>query len=192
MAGDLGLDSSTVGLGASPTKVARMEPAPLPQRSCRFVGPDGLGYDGLVRALADLGALAAPVDHAAPGGEAPPVVDPAAGMSFGGDPRLWVVCELREGLPMEVSLELLSKATDLAPALGGGVASVVAGNEVGPAVDEVVRQGVDVVLVADDEALAPYRTEPHARVISDLAAARRPSAMLFGATTTGRGVPGQS
>ena len=185
-AGDLGLDSSAVGLGASPTKVARMEPAPLPQRSCRFVGPDGLGYDGLVRALADLGALAAPVDHAAPGGGAPPVVDPAAGMSFGGDPRLWVVCELREGLPMEVSLELLSKATDLAPALGGGVASVVAGNEVGPAVDEVVRQGVDVVLVADDEALAPYRTEPHARVISDLATARRPSAMLFGATTTGR------
>jgi hypothetical protein len=168
-----------------------MEPAPLPERSCRFVGTDGLGYDGLVQALADVGALAA-VDHTRPGGKAPPIVDPAAGESFGGDPSLWVVCELREGLPMEVSLELLSKATDLAPALGGGVASVVAGNEVGPAVDEVVRQGVDVVLVADDEALAPYRTEPHARVISDLAAARRPSAMLFGATTTGRGVPGQS
>jgi electron transfer flavoprotein alpha subunit len=185
-AGDLGLDSSTVGLGASPTKVARMEPASLPQRSCRFVGPEGLSYDELVRALTGLGALAPPVDHAAPDSEAAPIVDPAAGMPFGGDPKLWVVCELREGLPMEVSLELLSKATDLAPALGGGVAAVVAGNEVDPAVDQVVRQGVDVVLVADDEALAPYRAEPHARVISDLAAARRPSAMLFGATTTGR------
>jgi electron transfer flavoprotein alpha subunit len=184
-AGDLGLDPSTVGLGASPTKVAHMEPAPLPERSCRFVGTDGLGYDGLVQALADVGALAA-VDHTRPGGKAAPIVDPAAGESFGGDPNLWVVCELREGLPADVSLELLSKATDLAPALGGGVAAVVAGTRVAPAVDEVVRHGVDMVLVADDEALAPYRAEPHARVVSNLAAARRPSAVLFGATTTGR------
>ena len=48
-AGQLGLDPSTVGLAASPTKVAHMEPVHLPERSCRFVGSEGLTYDRLVR-----------------------------------------------------------------------------------------------------------------------------------------------
>jgi electron transfer flavoprotein alpha subunit len=42
------------------------------------------------------------------------------------------------------------------------------------------------VFVADDERLVPYRAEPHARVVATLAGARRPAALLFGATTTGR------
>lgn len=184
-AGDLGLDASTVGLGASPTKVAHMEPAPLPERACRFVGADGLTFEGLAQALGDLGALAGRAGDGPGAGEAPPLPAPAR-EPFAGDPSVWVVCELHGGLPARVSLELLSKAADLAPALGGGVAAVVAGHGVGPAVDEVVRHGSDVVLVADDPALDPYRAEPHARVVADLAAARRPSAVLFGATTTGR------
>jgi electron transfer flavoprotein alpha subunit len=182
-AAQVGLDPSVVGLAASPTKVAHMEPVQLPERSCRFVGSDGLTYDGLVRALADSGALAASAPY--PGrpldaGGAPQVTP------FSGDPSVWVVCELHEGVPAPVSLELLSKATDLAPALGRGVGAVVAGQNIGPAVDEVIRHGVDVVFVADDERLTPYRAEPHARVLARLALARRPSALLFGATTTGR------
>jgi len=183
---DLGLDASTVGLGASPTKVAHMEPAPLPERACCFVGTDGLTYEGLAQALADLGALAGPAGDGPAAAAAPPLPAPAR-EPFAGDPSVWVVCELRDGLPARVSLELLSKAVDLAPALGGGVAAVVAGHGVGAAVDEVVRHhGADVVLVADDAALDPYRAEPHARVVADLATARGPSAVLFGATTTGR------
>jgi electron transfer flavoprotein alpha subunit len=64
--------------------------------------------------------------------------------------------------------------------------AVVAGHDLSPAVDEMVRHGVDVVFVADWERLALYRAEPHARIITQLAAARRPSALLFGATTTAR------
>jgi electron transfer flavoprotein alpha subunit len=67
------------------------------------------------------------------------------------------------------------------------VGAVIVGHDVRPAVDElIIRHGVDVVFLADDERLAPYRTEPHARIIARLAASRRPSALLFGATTTGR------
>ncbi len=183
---ELGLDASMVGLAASPTKVAHMQPAPLPDQNCRFVGADGFTYDGLIRALVDLGALAAPVDHATSRDEAPQTPDIEAGAAFAGDPSLWVVCELHDGLPARVSLELLSKATELAPALGGGVAAVIAGSGLASAVDEVVRHGVDVVYVADDEALAAYRAEPYARVVGDLARERRPAAVLFGATTTGR------
>jgi electron transfer flavoprotein alpha subunit len=184
-ADELGLDASTVGLGASPTKVAQMRAAPLPERSCQFVGAGGLTYDGLARALDDLGALADSVDIAPVGeGSEPSPVE--ALEAFPGDPNVWVVCELHDGLPARVSLELLSKATALAPALGGGVAAIVAGSDLAPAVDEVVRHGADVVIVADDEALVPYRAEPHARVLTGLLAARRPAAVLFGATTTGR------
>ena len=183
-AADLGLDASTVGLGASPTQVAHMEPAPLPERSCQFVAADGLTYDELAGALVELGTLGAVVDHA-PGPEPSPG-EPAVGEPFDGEPSVWVVCEVRDGRPARVTLELLSKASELAPAFGGGVAAVVMGAQLGPVVEELVVHGVDVVFVADHEALAPYRAEPHARVLADLVSTRHPSAVLFGATTTGR------
>ena len=154
-AGQLGLDPSTVGLAASPTKVAHMEPVHLPERSCRFVGSEGLTYDRLVRALADVGALAAPADGSRPADDRSKPRDLLQAAPFSGDPSVWVVCSLH-GAPARVSLELLSKATDLAPALGGGVGAVVAGQNLSPAVDELIRHGVDVVFVADDEGLALY------------------------------------
>jgi electron transfer flavoprotein alpha subunit len=183
-AGDIGLDSSMVGLNASPTKVAHVEPAPLLERSCRFVGSDGFTYDGLVRALVEVGGLTVPGVRSTPTGESATAGGPTA--EFAAEPSVWVVCELPDGRPARVSLELLSKATELAPALGGGVGAIVAGHDLGAAVDELTRHGVDTVFVADHEDLDPYRAEPHARVISQLAAAGSPSAVLFGATTTGR------
>jgi electron transfer flavoprotein alpha subunit len=194
-AADLGLDGTTVGLAASPTKVAHMEPAPLPDRACRFVGPD-LSYDGLVLALDGLGALTAPhrpaPDASAPAAQGEPAA-PAGGTSaegeggaFTGDPGIWVVCERHGDAVARVSLELLSKAVELAPALGGGVGALVAGLNPALAVDEVGRHGADVVFVADHAALEAYRAEPYARVVAGLAAARHPRAVLFGATTTGR------
>jgi hypothetical protein len=117
---------------------------------------------------------------AGPPGDVPPAAP------FLGDPSVWVVCELTDGKPARVSLELLSKATELAPALGGPVAAVLAGDQLSSAVDELVGHGLDVVFVAQDEALDRYRAEPHARVVAQLAADHHPTAVLFGATTTGR------
>lgn len=185
-AADVGLDATTVGLGASPTQVARMTPAPLPDRSCRFVGVDGFTYARLAAALGEVGALAGPAGHAVETGSRSDADASGGGPPFVGDPRVWVVCELRDGRVAPVSLELLSKAAGLAPDLGGGVAAVVAGVEVDAAVADVVSHGADVVFVADDGALEPYRAEPHARVLVDLINTHHPSAVLFGATTTGR------
>jgi electron transfer flavoprotein beta subunit len=97
-AGDLGLDASMVGLGASPTKVAHMEPAPLPERSSKFVGTDGFTYDGLVRALVDAGALAAPADRMVVG-DATAQADDIAARSFAGDPSVWVVLRVARRAP---------------------------------------------------------------------------------------------
>ncbi|MGB8861702.1 MAG: FAD-binding protein [Ilumatobacteraceae bacterium] len=193
-AADLGIEPGTVGLTASPTKVAKMTPSPWPDRGCRFVGDDGFGYDELVNELVRRGAfvqgsvvadepVAVPM---APEAASAATVDGAPHL---GDAAVWVVCQLSDGTLDRASLELLSKATELAPALGGGVGAVVlAGSEdaVGPAAAVAGRHGADVVYTAHDPVLANYLAEPFARVIVDAARRHRPNAIVFAATTTGR------
>jgi electron transfer flavoprotein alpha subunit len=201
---DIGLDTESVGLAASPTKVAKMTPAPWPDRHCRFVG-DGFGYDDLVRELLARGAFArveqrdppslvegslvdGPVDGPVAAASGP---DPAV-PEYTGDARLWIVCHRSPDLVGRLdraSHELLSQATLLAPSLGGGVGAVVLGPPDGAAdafVADAGRYGADVVYLAEHPSLTDYLTEPYARVIADAARVHRPEAMLLAATTTGR------
>lgn len=175
----IGLERDRVGLHASPTKVARMAPAPVGGRDCRMIDDDS--YDELAAAL-----------RAVSGRSGPPVVAPSTtepqhetvpGVT---DAAVWVVCEINDGALATVSTELLSKAAELAPALGGGVAAVCVGADPGSASDEAASYGADVVYTATHSELTPYRTLPHARVLHDLLRGARPAAVLFGATTTGR------
>lgn len=185
-AADIGAGPSEVGLAASPTKVARMTPAPWPDRGCRYIGRDGFEYDDLVRALMDRGAFT-PRDE--------PVHVPAltaeadASPPHQGAARVWIVCGLKEGTLDRASLELLSKAVELAPALGGGVGAVVlAGDETTLQVAgaAAAAHGADVVYTALDPALTDYRAEPWARVITEAVGTHHPEAVLFAATTSGR------
>jgi electron transfer flavoprotein alpha/beta subunit len=181
---DVGITATQVGLAASPTKVAKMTPSPLPDRGCRYVG-DGFGYDDLVGQLVERGALTerAPVL----GTPAPDVLQTTdEGRALDGDAKVWVVCHMADGTLDRASLELLSKATELAPTLGGGVGALVLAAETGAAVEAAGRHGADVVYLALDPALATYLAEPYARVVADAAAERAPVALLFAATTTGR------
>ncbi len=184
-AADIGLGPEQVGLAASPTKVAKMTPSPWPDRGCRYVNGDGFGFDDLVGELIARGAFAATerVEQAA---ASDTDVEPSGGADHQGDASVWVVCQMAEGTLDRVSLELLSKATSLAPALGGGVGAVVLSADVGTAVEAASRHGADVVYLAEDPVLARYLAEPFARVIADAAKARRPAAVLFAASTTGR------
>lgn len=179
-AADLGLGRDRVGLDASPTKVAHMAPAPLPDRHCRMVDAS-FDLDDLVAELAALGALAASARPVAEVAVPSPPRDP-----FPDDPALWVVAELTDGHLAEVSAELISQSVDLAPGLGGGVGVVVAADDPDPAAEEAAGYGADVVYRAADPRLAPYRCLPHARVVVDAIRCHRPAAVLFGATTTGR------
>ena len=182
-AATVGLGAGDVGLAASPTKVARMAPAPWPERRCRYVGPD-FGYDDLVAELARRGALA-PGD--APG--ATRAWGPAAvaeSHAHEGPAAVWVVCATAAGHLDRASCELLSAAVDLAPALGGGVGAFVLADDPGEAVADAARHGADVVLLAVHPALAPYRTEPWARTVVDAVRVHRPDAVLLAATTLGR------
>jgi electron transfer flavoprotein alpha subunit len=184
-AADVGLGPTAVGLAASPTKVAKMTPSPWPDRGCRYVDGNGFGYDDLVRALIDRGAFTRGervADDATPDA-------PEEGSEWPGherDASVWVIGQMTDGTLDRASLELLSKATSLAPALGGGVGAVVLSAEAGSAVEAAGRHGADVVYLAEDSALATYLAEPYARVIADAATDRAPGAILLAATTTGR------
>ncbi|MEX0698722.1 MAG: FAD-binding protein [Acidimicrobiia bacterium] len=180
-AADLGLDAGTVGLNASPTKVAHMELVPMPKMDCRFVD-DEFTYDGLVAELLSL-ALPAPVSE-----PAPVVVgaEPAMEHAVIDEPKVWVVGETRDGLLAEVSAELLTQAVRLASHLGGGVAALLIGSGLDQAAEEAARFGADLVLVAEDDRLASYRGLPEARILAVAAAERQPEVILLGATTTGR------
>jgi len=180
---EVGLQAGDVGLAASPTKVARMEPAPWPDRHCRVVG-DAFSYDDLVHALLADGAFDAPARSASHDQPAEVVGEPAA--PYEGAASLWVVCHTAGGALDHPSIELLSKAVELAPTLGGGVGALVVTAAAGTAVEDAGRYGADVVYLAGHPSLANYLAEPFARVVVDTVQRYQPVGLLLAATTTGR------
>jgi electron transfer flavoprotein alpha subunit len=100
--------------------------------------------------------------------------------------EVWVFVEQDECDIAPVSLELLTKARELADELGGSVCGLVLGHRVGDVPQRVVHQGADNVLLADDKELQLYRTLPYARVATALVRERKPYIFLLGATPVGR------
>jgi electron transfer flavoprotein alpha subunit len=99
---------------------------------------------------------------------------------------VWVFIEQEAGCIAPVSLELLCKARELAERLQGHVCALLVGHEIAGLAEEAVHYGADVVLLAEHEELARYRTLPYARVAVDLARERQPYIFLLGATPIGR------
>lgn len=110
---------------------------------------------------------------------------------------IWVVVEVDLGRVQGVSWELLGKARELADTRPGPdgrarrVTAVVPGYRVGHLAAEAVASGADAVLLADDPALALYRTEPYASVVARLVMEGKPEILLVGATPNGRDLAGR-
>jgi electron transfer flavoprotein alpha subunit len=100
--------------------------------------------------------------------------------------EVWVFVEQENCRVVDVSLELLSKARELAEELDGRVVALLLGHGVGELTARIIHQGADVVYVADHAELAIYRTLPYARVVIDLVKEHNPYILLFGATPVGR------
>jgi electron transfer flavoprotein alpha subunit len=100
--------------------------------------------------------------------------------------EVWVFIEQQEDCIAPASLELLTKARELAGQLDGRVCALLFGHGVAGLAETVVHHGADVVLLADHPELAVYRTLPYARVAVDLVQERQPYIFLLGATPTGR------
>jgi len=102
-------------------------------------------------------------------------------------PTVWTFAEVEDGKLAEVSLELVTKAVELAAWVDGGrVGAFLLGDGVAALADVLFAHGCDEVYLAEDPALRHYRTLPYAEVAARLIAAHRPEIVLFGATTTGR------
>ena len=100
--------------------------------------------------------------------------------------NVWVFAEQRDGTLTRVAEQLMSKARDLADVLGSRAEAVLLGHQVEDLCQTLIWQGADRVYLADDPQLAHYRTEPYARVLSNLIRSKKPEIVLFGATVIGR------
>ena len=94
--------------------------------------------------------------------------------------NVFVYIELENGVPADVSLELLTKGRELATTLGVKLEAVVLGHNLGDIAKELAKYG------ADDKEFAPFRTLPHTAVMCGLIEQEKPQIALFGATSIGR------
>lgn len=97
----------------------------------------------------------------------------------------WVYAEQRGGRLSRVSLELLSKGTEISRELQGGLVAILVGSGVEPLASELVSHGADRVYVIDDPRLKQYHNQAYAAVIADLVTEHRPEVFLLGATVIG-------
>jgi len=99
---------------------------------------------------------------------------------------IWVFADYRNYFQNRVTLQLLAKANDLAPALDAEVCAVVFGCEVEEYVAEYIAHGAQKVLVAEDASLRHYSVEKYTVLMEKLARDYRPEIILIGATSFGR------
>ena len=100
--------------------------------------------------------------------------------------NVMVFVEQRDGRIADVSLELLSKASELSARMGGEVEAVALGHGLQDSLPSLGDYGCRRVYYADDARLAHFTSVPYAKTLSRVVEKRRPGILLFGATTTGR------
>jgi electron transfer flavoprotein alpha subunit len=97
-----------------------------------------------------------------------------------------VYCEIDEGHVADVSLELLTKGRSLANELKVQLEAIVIGASLKNIEKQIFPYGVDHLYIADDPVLDPYRTLPHAAIITGLFQELKPEIAILGATSIGR------
>jgi electron transfer flavoprotein alpha subunit len=102
------------------------------------------------------------------------------------DRNVWVFIEQDDGQIADVSLELLSKASEIARQLGSETWAVCCSLRAGDLAESAIQHGADHVLLAEDPELELYRTLPYCRVITGLVRQYQPYIFLIGATAVGR------
>jgi electron transfer flavoprotein alpha subunit len=99
---------------------------------------------------------------------------------------VWIFVELRDQVTTKVSLELASKARELADTLGEQVGAVIFGKKVKHLCDNLAAYGVDTAYIAEDENLVEYNTNIYSGILTGLILKYKPNIVLFPATHLGR------
>lgn len=107
-------------------------------------------------------------------------------MKKGSKKSIWVFGDYRNYYQNRVTLQLLSKAVDLAKIIKAEVCALIFGHEIDEWIMEYTAHGADRILAIDDPALKSYSTERYLAIIEALAKERNPEIILIGATDFGR------
>lgn len=99
---------------------------------------------------------------------------------------IYVIIEQLDGIIKRVSLELIGEARRLSKKLGEKVVAVLLGNDIEDKAELLIKYGADEVLVIDNPMLEPYMTSPYTKAVSSIIEKRKPSIVLFPATSIGR------
>lgn len=97
-----------------------------------------------------------------------------------------VFCEVNNKKISRVSLELISKARELADTLKVKVEALIIGYNIGNLSDEAIAYGVDEVFICEDSKLEDYLNLPYTEVAVKLIQETQPQICLVGASVTGR------
>ncbi|MDR0319905.1 MAG: electron transfer flavoprotein subunit alpha/FixB family protein [Treponema sp.] len=91
-----------------------------------------------------------------------------------------------EGKAADVSLELVSKARELADKLGAEVSAAIFGEKVSGEVSRLASLGADKVYLVEDSRLKYYTPIPYSKLMIQTVSEKKPQIVLYGATTEGR------
>lgn len=101
---------------------------------------------------------------------------------------IWALAEINNGKLTGISLQLASKAAELAGALGGTSAAVALGTNTQAAAQELGACGVQKVYASEGAVYDNYLIQPHVETLAKLIEQHQPKVVLYGSTNYGRDV----
>jgi electron transfer flavoprotein alpha subunit len=101
---------------------------------------------------------------------------------------VWALAELNSGRLANISLQLASKAAELAQAFGGSTAAVALGNGARAAAADLGACGAATVYASEGAVYGEYLTQPYAEALVALIQQHQPRLVLYGGTNFGRDV----
>jgi len=101
-------------------------------------------------------------------------------------PNIWVFGDYRNYFQNRVTLQLLSRAADLAPKMNASVGVVVLGSNINEYANEYIAHGAQKVYLIEHPSIANYRIETYTALIEGLVRKYKPEIFLVGATAFGR------
>ena len=97
---------------------------------------------------------------------------------------VYVLAEHRREELRDITFEMLTKAQEIAPAIGGKTVAVLIGSGV-DALAEKLAGCCDKVLYVDDPLFADYNSDKYQKVLSQLIQEQKPEVLMVGHTTQG-------
>lgn len=99
---------------------------------------------------------------------------------------VWVFAEQKDGVISRATFELLGLGQALGGQLDQELSAVLLGDKVEHLTEQLGEYGAQNIYLAQHKLLEHYRTNPYAKVISELVLEHKPNIFLIGATAIGR------